>query len=320
MKHDPAVSAVTGANGFVGEALVKRLLAGGRVRALFRQPGERSDAWKRQGCELVVGDLDDEAALAALVDGANVVYHCAATLAKTDPALSRRVNVAGTERVARAALTAGSRRFVYVSSTSVCAAPRRGDDTFAEDVEPENVGRLNNYSRSKYEGELAVTRMGREEGLRFTIVRPTNIYGLRSGPWFRRWERVLRILPVALGDIPIDLVYVDDVVEGMVAAAASAAAEGGVFNIGHEMVKMSRLVAEVGRVTGRRARVLPPGVDRGVCITVDRLFRAFTGSTLSPSLVRPAYYPHAKASRVFGYSPRFPLAEGFARLAERYPH
>jgi nucleoside-diphosphate-sugar epimerase len=315
---DATVTAVTGANGFLGEALVLRLLPGRRVRALFRQPCERSAAFERQGCEIVVGDLDSDQALAELVDRADVIHHCAATLAKSDLLLSHRVNVAGTERVARAALAAGARRFVYVSSTSVFAASRRDDNTFGEDTEPEDIDRLNNYSRTKYEGERVVQRIGREQGLRYTIVRPTNIYGLRSIPWFRRWVGFLGRVPVAFGDIAIDLVYATDVVDAMVAAANAPAAENGIFNIGHEMVKMSRLLAEIGRVMGRRVKVLPAGPDRGVRLAADWAFRTFTGSELSPSLVRPVYYPHDKAARVFGYAPRFPLADGMADLARRY--
>lgn len=312
------VAAVTGANGFLGEALVNRLLTDHNVRVLVRQPSERSNAWKQRGCEVVIGDLDDEKALATLVKGVDVVYHCAVTFAKTDPALSHRVNVIGTEKVARAALAGGALRFIYVSSASVYAATLRGDKTMTEEVEPENINRLNNYSRTKYEGELAVMRLGRELGLRYTIIRPTNIYGLRSGPWFRQWERLLRKVPVAIGNIPIDLVYVDDVVEAMIGAAGSPAAEGGAFNIGHEMVKMNNFIAEIGRVTGHPAKILPSVIDRGLCIAVDRSFRLFTGSTMSPSLMRPVYYPHTKASQLFGYTPRFTLSEGFADLAKTY--
>lgn len=318
MKPGFKVAAVTGANGFLGEALVNRLLADHNVRVLFRQPAERSNEWKQRGCEVIIGDLDDESALATLVKGADVVYHCAVTFAKTDPASSHRVNVIGTENVARAALAGGARRFIYVSSASVYAATLRGDKTMTEERKPENINRLNNYSRTKYEGELAVCRLGREERLRYTIIRPTNIYGLRSGPWFRQWERLLRKVPVAIGNIPIDLVYVNDVVEAMVKSAESQTAEGGVFNIGHEMVKMNNFIAEIGRVTGHPARILPSAIDRGLCIAVDRLFRLFTGTTMSPSLIRPVYFPHAKASHDFEYTPRFTLSKGFADLAKNY--
>lgn len=82
---------------------------------------------------------------------------------------------------------------------------------------------------------------------------------------------------------------------------------------------MSRFVQEVGRVIGRRARLLPRAVDRGVCVAIDRGFRAFTGTQMAPSLIRPAYYPHEKAARAFGYRPRYSLAQGMAEIARRYP-
>jgi nucleoside-diphosphate-sugar epimerase len=314
-----ALSAVTGASGFIGEALVLHLLARGRrVRVLFRAPVATSERLRPLGCEAVTGDLDDLRALAALADGADVVYHCAATMAKTDPALSHRVNVAGTERMARAAQAAGVRRFVYVSSASVYAASRRDDNTYPEAFEPEYVERLNHYSRTKWEGECVIRRLAGAEGLRFTIIRPTNVYGLRSRPWFTRWETMLRRVPVAFGNVPIDLVYVEDVVTALEEAAAARAAENEVFNIGHEMVTMSRFVRAVGGVIGRATRTLPPRIDRGVCAAVDRGFRAFTRTQMSPSLVRPAFYPHAKARAAFGYLPTYHLLDGMAEMKRLY--
>ena len=315
---DGRVAAVTGASGFVGDALVARLSTGRRVRALYRAPSARSDTLQEHGCEIVLGDLDDPQALAALVSGADEVYHCAATMTRSDPALSRHVNVDGTERVARAALAAGVRRFVYVSSTSVYAASRRDDDTYHEAVEPENVERLSPYSRTKYEGECAVRRLGADEGLRFTIIRPTHIYGLRSRPWFRQWESLLRRVPVAFGDVPIDVVYVKDVVMALEWAAASEAAENEVFNVGHEMVKLSHFVGAVGCVIGRETKTLPPGIDRGVRMAIDRGFAAFTRTQMSPSLLRPSVYPHAKARAAFGYIPQYRLLDGMAEMRHYY--
>jgi len=312
------VAAVTGASGFLGEALVNRLLTTRRVRAFFRASCDASRALRARACEIVIGDLDNHDALAALVAGAEEVYHCAATMAKTDPALSQRVNVAGTEHVARAAVKAGVRRFVYVSSTSVYAASRRDDNTYTEAFEPENTRRLNHYSRSKYEGERVVRRLGADEGLGFTIVRPTNVYGLRSRPWFKRWEGLLRRVPVAFGNVSIDVVYVNDVVMALEDAAASPAAENGVFNIGHEMIPLSRFVSAVGGVIGRTKRTLPPRIDRAVCVAVDRGFQVFTRTMMSPSLVQPARYPHDRARAVFGYSPRYSLPDGMAEIERLY--
>lgn len=310
--------AVTGAGGFLGEVLVRELLARHRVRVLLRPPSAERPAWQAMGGEVVIGDLDDDSAVETLVSGADVVYHCAATLIKNDPSLSHRVNVVGTERLARAANRAGVRRFVYVSSTSVYGRTPRQANTVTEAIEPTHVDQLNNYSRTKYAGELVVRRLGREEGLGYTIVRPTNIYGLRSGPWFRQWERLLAKVPLAIGTVPIDLIYVNDVAEGLMQAAASTRSVDETFHLGHEMVPMRDLIQEVGAVTGRRARVLPRPIDRGLCIGIDRLFQWVTRTALSPSLVSPALYPHAKAKATFGYAPRFPLAEGFADLGRQY--
>ena len=246
-----------------------RLITRRPVRALYRAPSARSAALHGHGCDVVPGDLENDRALAALV-GADQAYHCAATMGRTDGGLSHRVNVEGTERVARAAAAAGVRRFVYVSSTSVYAASRRDDNTYPETFEPEHIERLNHYSRTKDQGEQVVRRLAEREGLRFTIIRPTNIYGLRSRPWFRQWEHLLRRLPVAFGEVPIDVVYVKDVVMAMEWAAVSEAAENEVFNIGHEMVKMNRFVGAVGIVIGRATTTLPPRIDRGVCRRGDR--------------------------------------------------
>jgi nucleoside-diphosphate-sugar epimerase len=84
------------------------------------------------------------------------------------------------------------------------------------------------------------------------------------------------------------------------------------------MVPMRQFVAEVGRVIGRRARMLPAAIDRGVCVAADRGFRIVTRSQMSPSLVRPAYFPQARARAVFGYSPQYRLRDGMAEMTREY--
>jgi nucleoside-diphosphate-sugar epimerase len=311
-------AAVTGASGFIGAEILKRLAPGGGVRALFRTEGDRSAYWRERGCRVVPGDLDDPQALARLVEGAGIVYHCAAAMGKGDPGLSHRVNVAGTENLLRAAIQAGVQRFVYLSSISVYAATRRPDNTITEEIEPEHTDQLNAYGNTKYGGELAVRKLAGASGLPFTIIRPTNVYGPGSGPWFAQFERMLRRLPVAIGAFPIDVVYVDDLVEAIVQAGASPLAANQVFHVGHEMVNMNRFILEVARVTGQRAWPLPGMVDRMLRRGIDRAYRLATGKHMSMCLTRPAFYPHAKAARAFGYAPSIPLAAGFTRLAAWY--
>ncbi len=311
-------AAITGASGFIGRVLVERLRAERPVRVLVRRRDELADRWERGGVEIVVGDLEDDAALARLVRGSDAVFHCAAFMGKSDPRRSHDVNVTGTASVARAALVADVRRFVYVSSISVFGATRAPDGVITERARPRRVHRLNAYARTKFLGERVVRRLGATDGLAYTIVRPTNVYGPGSGPWFRQLAAMLARVPIAFGDLPVDVVYVDDVADAMVLAAGSPGAVGEVFHVGHEMVPMNRFMVEVAAVMGRRARLLPRGVDRVVRTLVDRGYRVATGTCMSLSLRAPVRYPHDRASAVLGYAPGIDLAEGFARLRAWY--
>lgn len=312
------MAAITGASGFIGRVLVERLLRERPIRVLVRRRDALADQWARRGVEIVIGDLGDDGALAQLVKGSDAVFHCAAFMGKSDPRRSHDVNVTGTARTARAALAADVRRFVYVSSISVFGATTAPDGVITERDWPQRGHRLNAYARTKYLGERVVRRLGATDGLAYTIVRPTNVYGPGSGPWFRQLAAMLARVPIAFGDVPVDVVYVDDVAEALILAAESPGAVGEVFHVGHEMVPMNRFMVEVARVIGRRARMLPRSVDWVMRTLVDRGYRAATGTYMSLSLRAPVRYSHDRATAVLGYVPRVDLAEGFARLRAWY--
>jgi UDP-glucose 4-epimerase len=265
---------------------------------------------------VVLGDLNDEAAIGSLVAGADTVFHCAAEMGKGDRRLSHRTNVEGTERVALAAVRAGIRRFVYVSSISVYGATRRSNKTITEDIEPENTELLNPYSSTKYAGERIVRQLHQSDGLSFTIIRPTNVYGPHSKPWFLQFERLLRRVPIAIGELPVDMVYVDDLAEGMAQAAESSTGSNQAFNLSHEMVQLNHFMLEVAGVIGKRARTMPSWLDRMVREGVSKAYKGLKGKPLSMSLTEPTFYPHTKARNAFGYSPRIHLSEGMARLTQ----
>lgn len=143
--------AITGATGFVGQALLDRALAQGvEVRALARR-----EQAPRKGVTWVRGDLEDAGALARLVEGAEAVIHVAGVVNTPDPAGFEAGNVTGTLNVVEAAKQAGVRRFICVSSLSA--------------REP----KLSAYGASKAKAEKLV----KASGLDWTIVRPPWIYG-----------------------------------------------------------------------------------------------------------------------------------------------
>lgn len=310
--------AVTGASGFIGTALLNALGNGVERSALFRNSTATSEEWAREGCRIVHGDLDDERALAELVAGADTIFHCAARMAKSDLALSQRVNVDGTERLVRAATAAKVRRFVYVSSISVYSSSRRPDATFTEETEPGNRQILNTYSYTKLLGEECVRQAAAGSALTYTIIRPTNVYGPGSRSWFWQFEKLLHRAPVAFGNLPMNVIYIEDLVTGMIQAAEAQSAANEIFHLGHHTITLADFIARIGDATGQRSHRLPRALDYLVRWTVDNGFRAMTGKVQSMSLIHPAHYHHAKAERMFGYAPRHSLDEGFAKIEQWY--
>lgn len=177
--------AVTGATGFVGQALLDcAARAGIAVRALTRR-----DQPARDGVEWVRGDLDDQAALRRLCKGAEAVIHVAGVVNAPDAEGFERGNVAGTLNVIEAARATGIPRLVHVSSLSA--------------REPD----LSAYGASKARAEKLV----RASGIDWTIVRPPGIYGPRDTEYFEMF-RLARwgLLPVPPKDGRSSLIHVDD--------------------------------------------------------------------------------------------------------------
>jgi len=169
---------VTGATGFIGGPLVRRLLAGGvKVRALARQ-SPRADQLEASGVTVVRGDLSDATAIERAVEAADIVFHIAA---KVNGAGKRNdffeSNARGTERVLRAAHKRGARKVVYLSSISVYGLTRNGeriDETTGYDPRPEL---RDFYAQSKIVADQFAASFAKNTGFPITILRPGLIYG-----------------------------------------------------------------------------------------------------------------------------------------------
>jgi nucleoside-diphosphate-sugar epimerase len=229
---------VTGASGFLGGALVLRLAAQGTpARALVRSQA-KADALAAlvraelgalpPSLEIVLGDLNDIAALTRAMHGCGYVFHCAALLGgKLQD--QRRTNVDGTRNLMQCAADAGVRRFVHVSTLSVYGLSYRG--VIHEGLPP--APGFDPYGISKTEAEAVVQRVSGLRGLPYSIVRPGMIYGARASLWTGALYRFAKLRPTPwLGDGGgfAHCVHVDDVIDQMLVQAEHDGAVGEAFN------------------------------------------------------------------------------------------
>lgn len=220
---------VTGATGFLGGAIARRLAQeGAAVRALARREGR--DAYLRgvAGIDIVMGNISDEGRMREVMQGCDYVIHSAAALGGTLEH-QRAANVGGTRSVAQAAAAARVKRLVHVSSIAVYGYGYRSGVT--EDM-PQQPGRVA-YNISKSEAETALRHSAAETGLSYSIIRPGMIYGPRSGAWTDTLFRLAKWRPtvwIGDGSGTVHPIFVDDVVDLALVLATHPAAEGEAFN------------------------------------------------------------------------------------------
>jgi nucleoside-diphosphate-sugar epimerase len=169
---------VTGGTGFIGGALVRRLLARGIPMRVLARPSTRSDELQASGVEVIRGDLNDRDAVLRAVDGAAVVYHTAARV--RGPGSRNefiKTNVLGTQTVFEACLERGVAHVVYLSSVAVYGFAQAGM-AITEATECDLLSsQRNKYAQSKIEADQYASAIGRKTQLMVTILRPGIVFG-----------------------------------------------------------------------------------------------------------------------------------------------
>jgi nucleoside-diphosphate-sugar epimerase len=227
-------AAITGATGFFGQFLVRRLVPlGGTVRAMYRRPAddERLRAW---GATPVRGELDTPAGCADLVQPGDVVYHAAARVDLTGSWQQFvAITVEGTRRLLAAALPRRPARFVYVSSAGVYVRPRTVAAACA-DTTPAQPSSYNYYGRAKLAAEDLVREECTRAGCPWAILRLGFLYGPENKALFRRIAPLLssgRLFIIGRGTNRIATLHVEDAVEAAVAVGTDARAAGRIYDV-----------------------------------------------------------------------------------------
>lgn len=305
---------VTGATGFVGSAVVRLLLEKGRAVRVLARPGSDRRNLAGLDVEVAEGDLRDAASLKAACRGIEILFHVAADyrLWTPDPAAMFAANVEGSVNVLRAAAEAGAARLVYTSSVATLGCPgdgRPGDEempvTFADMVGA--------YKQSKFRAEEAVSRLVAEEGLPAVIVNPSTPIGPRD---VKPTPTGRMIVEAASGRMPayvdtgLNVVHVDDVAAGHLLAFEKGRV-GRRYVLGGEDMELKDILAEVARLTGRKAPTvrIPHGVVLPFAFMAEAMAR-LTGKEPFATVdgLRMArkkmFFSSARARAELGYAPR----------------
>lgn len=254
---------VTGARGFVGRSLcVEAIRCGlcvrGAVRSRHQLPAGVEPA--------IVGPIDGKTDWTDALKDVDVVIHLAARVhvmreTAGDPlAEFLEVNLYGTENLARQAVRAGVKRFIYVSSIKV-----NGESTEAHPFsETDNPNPQDPYAISKWQAEQALQRIAQETGLEVVIVRPPLVYGPEAKGNFAQMLKVLaKGIPLPLASVRNlrSLIYVENLVDALITCATHPAAAGQTYLVSDgEDISTPDLLRQLGVAMGHPARLFscPP--------------------------------------------------------------
>ncbi len=317
---------VTGGSGFIGRALLRRLIADGwEVRALARSD-RAADTVRELGAEPVPGDLSDPEKIAAGAAGTQIAFHLAAHLGQWGPWEEfEQGTVVGTANALEGARAAGVERFVHVGTEAALMAGQplvNADETTP--LQPDSAAY---YPRSKARAEALAREANDDDGMQTVVIRPRFVWGpddtslmpnilgmMKSGKW--AW--------VGGGHAMTSTSHIDNVVEGMLAGAANGRGGEAYFVLDDGVVQFRDFLTRMVATQGVEApdRSVPLGVAKPLAAVSETVWRALRLGG-EPPITRFAVWvsaqectlSDAKARREIGYRPVISREDGLAQMA-----
>ncbi len=310
---------VTGATGFIGSFLVEALIRKGYdVTCLVRKTSKLK--WlSHLRPQYLHADLDDTDSYAKRLGEFEYIFHLAG-LTKADSAKDfYHANAVCTQKLVTAAAEMNPllKRFLHISSLAA-AGPSIDGRPLPED---EPASPVSVYGKSKLEGEKAV--LSCKEKLLVTIIRPPAVYGPRDTDFFLVFKAVQNRLFPYWGRSSYSLIYVEDLVQGMILAAEKEAAAGKIYYLADSRIYTNDdILTAMSATLGRKAfRLrLPRSILPALAVLLQKIQKK---GIINPDKIQEIRYPHwtcdpAKAMKELGFHTETPLGEGFKKTADWY--
>jgi len=314
---------VTGASGFVGTHLVRRLIDEGQTVRAFVRPGSlHAGRMRKLDVEIFEADLSDGDALRVAARGARKIFHVGAAMSGPWKA-HEQTTVDATKHLIEAALAQGTERLIFVSSLAVFETSSVKTPVIDEDSpyhrKPREMGA---YAWTKIEAEKLLFEAHRERGLAMTILRPGIVLGPLGPVFFPhlgfRYRDAL-IMVFRRGRNRLPLTYVENTVDGIYRASVSDAAVGQAFNLVDDgEVTVKEYLKRFGSVAGVHPRILPlPAIlpySAAIAYELAAGLRLIKLGVTSRRQLRAKHhsipFSNAKAKSELGWAPSVTLEDG----------
>ena len=311
---------VTGASGFIGKRVALELLKRGTdVRALVRNPAKAGEL-VAAGASIVTGDMTDPASFEAATCGCQAVLHFAGTTNEFKPrAHFERVNVEGTRFLAEAALRDGVERFLHVSTVWVYGL--WSGPGICETSACRESGQA--YADTKLGAEREVRRLAAERGLPAVILQPSEVYGPGDPNWTDRPLELIRrgrMILAGGGKGLVQPVFIDDLVQGVLAAAERGRVGETYILCGPDVVTIGEFFGYYARMMGKaRLPSIPSRLALGLAGASESMAKVLRRSPVFTrqevmSTTATATYDGRKAERELGFKPKITVADGMRRV------
>ena len=309
---------VTGANGFIGQALCQKLVAGGWGVAGAVRNESAADKLPGGVESVIVGAVGPDTDWVPALSGADSIVHLAARVhvmhegAAKPTAVYRAVNVAGTERLAKTAASMGVRRFIYLSSIKVNGEGK--PDPYTEHDEPMPADL---YGISKYKAEQILQEIAATSDLKVVVLRPPLVYGPRVKANFLQLLKVLeKGLPLPLANVKNrrSMIFLSNLIDAILVCIQHPSAAGNTYLVsdGRDM-STPELLKKTAALLGKPSRLFPCPVP------LLRLMAKPVGkSEALKRLLESLCVDISKIRAELNWQPRFTVEEGLSQTVKWY--